>query len=257
MPGSTPNLLVRRDIVSNMVRPDEPAAATNAAAITEILRERLLSGEIRSGEHLHQVPLAEMLGVSRTPLREALANLARDRLLEFEPHRGYTVRRFQLQDVQQAFAVRERLEALACGLCAQAGLPPAVLEALASCVAAGDAVLAKRRLDPDDLPVYRAMNVNFHETILEQSGNRWALDFVRQTHNVPMASDRVFVWEDYEVIRRSHDDHHRILHALRSRDVARAEALMREHIFFAGQVLAQAAERLSPNVDGVEFGRSL
>lgn len=240
--------------MSNPNKPDEITAATNADTITKLLRERLLSGEIMPGEHLQQVPLAEMLGVSRTPLREALANLARDRLLEFEPHRGYTVRRFQLQDVQQAFAVRERLEALACGLCAQAGLPQVALDTLESCLATGDAVLASGVLDPADLPTYRAMNVAFHETILQHSGNRWALDFVRQTHNVPMASDRVFVWEDCEIIRRSHDDHHRILCALKARDVVRSEALMREHIFFAGQVLTLAVERLSPGKAGIGLG---
>jgi GntR family transcriptional regulator of vanillate catabolism len=90
------------------------------------------------------------------------------------------------------------------------------------------------------------MNVAFHETILEQSGNRWVVDLVRQTHNVPLASDRVFVWEDYQTIRRSHDDHHRILEAITARDASRAEALMREHIFFAGQVLRRAAEQ-TPN----------
>jgi GntR family transcriptional regulator of vanillate catabolism len=215
--------------------------ATSADALTAMLRERLLSGEIAPGERLQQIPLAESLGVSRTPLREALANLARERLLEYEPNRGYTVRTFHLEDVQQAFAVRERLEALACGLCARRGLPSGILQRLADCVAAGDAVLAKGRLDPDDLPAYRAMNVTFHETILEQSGNRWVLDFVRQTHNVPLASDRVFVWEDYSIIHRSHDDHHRILDALTMQDAARAEAVMREHIFFAGQVLQRAA----------------
>jgi len=54
--------------------------------------------------------------------------------------------------------------------------------------------------------------------------------------------DRVFVWEDYPTIRRSHDDHHRNLAAIAGRDPARAERLMREHIFFAGQVLRRAAE---------------
>ncbi|MCA0422163.1 MAG: FCD domain-containing protein [Proteobacteria bacterium] len=98
-------------------------------------------------------------------------------------------------------------------------------------------MLAKEQLDPADLAPYRMMNVEFHETIIAHSGNPFVGEFVRQCHNVPLASDRVFVWKDFRVIARSHDDHHRILHALEARDSERAEALMREHICFAGIVL--------------------
>ena len=218
------------------------ARPTSAGEVAELLRERILSGEIAPGERLQQVPLSEELGVSRTPLREALALLARDGLLDYAPNRGYAVRAFRLSDVEQAFEARGRLESLAARLCAQNGMPEAVLERLRECVAGGDRILAKGILDPDDLPAYRAINVCFHETILETAGNRWVIDFVRQCHNVPLASDRVFIWQDYDLIKRSHDDHHRILWALAARDPERADYLMREHIFFAGDTLRRAVE---------------
>jgi GntR family transcriptional regulator of vanillate catabolism len=218
---------------------------TSAAQLAAQLRERILSGEIAPGARLQQEPLAETLGVSRTPLREALADLARGGLLDYAPNRGYTVRTFRLADVQQAFEVRERLEALACGLCARRGLDAPVRDRLAGCLADGDRILARGVLDPADLPDYRAMNVAFHETILAASGNALAFDLVRQIHNVPLASDRVFVWEDHAVIRRSHDDHHRILDAIAARNAERAEYLMREHIFYAAQVLRETARRQS------------
>lgn len=215
---------------------------TSAGEVAQLLRERIMSGEIPPGERLQQVPLSEELGVSRTPLREALALLARDGLLDYEPNRGYAVRAFRLSDVEQAFEARGRLESLAARLCAQQGVSAAVLERLRECVAGGDRILAKGVLDPDDLPPYRAINVCFHETILETAGNRWVIDFVRQCHNVPLASDRVFIWQDYDLIKRSHDDHHRILWAIEARDAERADHLMREHIFFAGHTLRQAVE---------------
>ena len=141
--------------------------------------------------------------------------------------------------------MRERLEALACGLCARRGLDAAVHDRLAASLADGDRILARGVLDPADLPDYRAMNVVFHETILAASGNTLAFDLVRQIHNVPLASDCVFVWEDHVAIRRSHDDHHRILAAIVARNAERAEYLMREHIFYAAQVLREAARRQS------------
>lgn len=212
---------------------------TDAEEAARLLRERILSGELAPGARLQQIPLSEEMGVSRTPLREALARLARDGLLLYEPNRGYAVRAFGWDDIAQAYDVRARLEAFACHLCARQGLPPEAVATLRDCLERGDAILAAGRLVPGDLPPYRAMNVLFHETILDACGNRWVGDFVRQTQDVPLASDRVFVWESYDVIKRSHDDHHRIVRAIGDRDVQRAEALMREHVVNAGEVLGR------------------
>lgn len=220
----------------------EIKSTTTAADIAAHLRERILAGEFAPGTRMHQVQLSETLGISRTPIREALGQLANQGLLVYEPNRGYAVRAFSMAEIDAAFEVRARLEALACGLCARHGLEAPVIARLKDCLAQGDRILAKGRLDPEDLAPYRAMNVEFHETILTKSGNAFLSDFVRQCHNVPLASDRVFVWEDYGVIARSHDDHHRILHAIETRDAERAEALMREHVRFAGFVLMRMLE---------------
>ena len=217
---------------------------TDATEATALLRERLLNGEFAPGMRLQQIPLSASLGISRTPLREALLTLAREGLLSYEPNRGYAVRHFGSRDIEQAYEVRAQLEAFACHLCARQGLAEPAQQVLAGCLAQGDAILRAGRLRPGDLPEYRAMNVTFHETILEGAHNRFVSDFVRQTQNVPFASDRVFVWEDHAVISRSHDDHHRIFHAIGEKDAARAEALMREHVVNAGRILLRSmAER--------------
>lgn len=212
-------------------------STTTAADVVAHLREQILAGEFAPGARMHQEQLSERLGISRTPIREALAQLASQGLLIYEPNRGYAVRAFSMVEIDAAFEVRARLEALACGLCARRGLAGETIQRLRDCLALGDAILSKGRLAPDDLAPYRAMNVEFHETLLRESGNVFVGDFVRQCHNVPLASDRVFVWEDYGIINRSHDDHHRILHAIDMRDAVRAESLMREHVRFAGFVL--------------------
>ncbi len=211
--------------------------ATTATEIIAALREGILAGEFAPGTRMHQVQLSETLGFSRTPLREALAHLANQGLLVYEPNRGYTVRAFSAAEIGATFEVRARLEALACGICARAGLDKQTLAALWHCVERGDKILSTGSLAPEDLAPYRQMNVELHETILAHSGNALLTDFVRQCHNVPLASDRVFVWEDYAVIARSHDDHRRLVAALEARDQERAEYLMREHITFAGHVL--------------------
>lgn len=214
-------------------------SATNAEEVASLLRERIMSGDLAPGEKLQQVPLSESLGVSRTPLREALARLARDGLLGYEPNRGYVVRTFNWKDIENAYAVRARLEGFACHVCARDGVAAEILDKLRDCVRRGDEILTGGQLLAKDLPPYRAMNVEFHEAILAAAGNNWISDFVRQTQNVPLASDRLFVWEDYDIIKRSHDDHHRLAKAIANRDAERAEALMREHVINAGEVLSR------------------
>ncbi len=77
------------------------------------------------------------------------------------------------------------------------------------------------------------MNVDFHTTVMQLSGNPWLATFVQRLHDVPAASDRVIMWRDFRVIERSHDDHRRIATALSKAQGERAAAIMREHITFA------------------------
>lgn len=212
------------------------ALQTRAQNVTDILRERILDGQITPASHLYEVQLAQDLNVSRTPIRAALNALAKEGLLEYLPNRGYAVRSFEPKDLVDAYEARAALESLACRLVAADGLNEAALANLRDCVARGDRVLAKGRLEPGDLADYRAMNVEFHETIMENCGNRWVLDLVHRSYRIPYVSDRAILWSDYSIQMRTHDDHHRILRAIESRQAWRAEALMREHIYFAGEV---------------------
>ncbi|SEP50214.1 GntR family transcriptional regulator, vanillate catabolism transcriptional regulator [Methylobacterium sp. ap11] len=219
---------------------------TRSQDVTETLRGWILDGTLPAGERLEEVPLAERLGVSRTPLRGALTLLATERLLDYQPKRGYVVRRFGAEDVFAAYEVRASIEGLACRLAAANGVPDAVAEILRACLEEGDRILAGSALTPGDLQPYQAMNERFHDAIISLSRNPWVERFVRQTHSIPFVSGRVILWHDYGVIRRSHDDHHRILAALLARDPARAEDLMREHVYFAGLFLRDNFDRVQP-----------
>lgn len=227
-----------------MTDQDVPATTSSQTAARE-LRERILEGVFPPGSTLRQDALAQALGISRTPLRTALAELARDGLVTYEANRGYAVRAFDLGDIRSAFQVRAMLEGLGCRLAVDAGIGTDALDRLDDCVARGDAILAKGWLDPADLGAYRRMNVEFHETILTASRNPWIPDFVARTHNVPLASDRVILWEDFDIIHRSHDDHHRLVRALRAGDGRRAEHLMWEHVVNAGEVMVN---RIAPGL---------
>ncbi|KAA0014591.1 GntR family transcriptional regulator [Billgrantia pellis] len=217
-------------------------STTSTVEVTTVLREHIMSGQIHPGEKLQQQRLAQALGVSRTPLRTALANLAQEGLLQYEPNRGYTVRAFKRKDIIDGFAARAVLEGLAAATVARQGMSDDALQDLASLLTIGDTALAKGRLDPDDLDDYRTMNVNFHQRIIEEARNSWVEELVRHTQLIPFASNRMIVWQDYSIMVRSHDDHHRLVDAISRRDVARADYLLREHINFAGDYVAKCIE---------------
>lgn len=217
-------------------------ALTSTEEVASLLREQVMSGLFRPGERLQQERLARTFGVSRTPLRTALSNLATEGLLQYEANRGYTVRAFDRKDIVDGYAARSVLEGLAVATVARQGLPDAEVEDLVALLSIGDRALAKGELDPKDLDAYRSMNVEFHDRIILLAENRWITELVRQTQLIPFASNRMIVWQDFDIMLRTHDDHHRLVDAIVKRDPARADALLREHITFAGEYLARCIE---------------
>lgn len=215
---------------------------TSTEEVTTLLREHVMSGQIQPGERLQQERLARTFGVSRTPMRTALSNLATEGLLQYEPNRGYTVRAFQRKDIVDGYAARSVLEGLAAATVARQGLPDHVLEELDQLLGIGDLALAKGKLDPVDLDAYRSMNVEFHDRLILEAKNEWIVELVRQTQLIPFASNRMIVWQDFDIMLRSHDDHRRLVDAIAKRDPTRAESLLREHITFAGEYLAKCIE---------------
>lgn len=221
------------------------ALDTLSQSVTEKLRDWVLQGILKPGERLEEIPLAGTLGVSRTPVRAALATLGNEGLLEHQPNRGYTVRVYKLEEIIDAYEVRAVLEGLACRKAAQRGLSTDAVNELRQSLAAGDAILACKTLRPEDHAPYQQVNIAIHNTILNAAGNSWVTRFAAQAQTTPFASDRIMLWDDYEIIYRSHGDHHRIVNALITGDAARAESLMREHVYYAGIILMNNYERLS------------
>lgn len=206
------------------------ALRPRAITVADTLRERMLDGALRDGEKLNETRLAEALGVSRTPLRAALHALAAEGLLEYVPNRGFTVRDFSAELIDEAFEIRAALEGLACRFATRRSLNPAARLALENALAEGEAIVATGRCGPAELERYRAANMAFHETLLHAAQNRQLADTLRLVLNRPGASLRRIVAFTPEQIRRRVDDHRRILDAILAPDPWRAELLMREHV---------------------------
>jgi len=220
---------------------------TLAQDVTDSLRDAILHGQFKPGTRIEEIPLAEQMGVSRTPVRAALGTLVNEGLIDHQPKRGYVIRAFAIDDIVAAYEVRSVLEGLACRSAADKGLSASQAQRLQTSLAQGDRILSTGILNPEDHAPYQKINVDIHETLLEASGNAWVSRFAVQAHNIPFASDRIILWDDHAVILRSHGDHHRIVEAIQTRDCTRAEQLMREHVFYAGIILKKNYERLIDN----------
>jgi len=210
--------------------PNIPPLLPRALRVADTLREKMLDGALADGEKINEARLAAELGVSRTPLRTALHALAAEGLLDYAPNRGFTVRDFSAELIDEAFEIRAALEGLACRFAARHGLSPDARRAAEAALAEGEAVVETNRCGADELQRYRAANVAFHETILAAAGNRQLADTLRLVLNRPGPSLRRIVAFTPIDIRRRVDDHRRILEAITTGDPWRAELLMREHV---------------------------
>src|SRR5262245_38413223 len=128
---------------------------TRSQGVTETVHDWILTGAVSAGERLEEIPLAGRLGVSRTPVRAALVALGKEGLVDYQPTRGYVVRRFEVEEIFAAYEARAALEGLGCRLAAENGVPEDVGAKLQSCLAEGDQILGKGRLAPDDFQPYQ------------------------------------------------------------------------------------------------------
>lgn len=204
--------------------PDVADAGKAAEVTYATIRRQILSGERASGEWLREGDLAAAIGVSRTPVREALRRLAAEGLVRHEPNRGVQVEDWGVGDLDEIFSLRSQLEPWGCGLAAATGL--ADLDTLG---ALADRMDEEARRHPPDLDAITELNNEFHRTVLEASGNGRLVALVSSVVEVPLVW-RTFSHYSPEAMRRSLAHHHEIVQALAARDAEWAESVMRSHV---------------------------
>jgi len=244
-------------LISPFVSNDQSALESRVVpkqeSVAAQLRDRILSGRYPAGHHLMEVPIALELGMSRTPVRDALTLLSQEGLLEPGPKRGFKVRTFTLEEILHAYDVRATLEGMACRLAAEIGINQAVIETIARCLDAGDRMLAEGPFTENQHRPWLEMNNLFHTTIVDAAANPLLCGFVEQCQKVPLASARHVHWyrvdlDNFDLARRAHQDHHEVFDAVCKRQGTRAEARMREHIYFSRQLVATQFEKVGPSI---------
>jgi GntR family transcriptional regulator, vanillate catabolism transcriptional regulator len=217
----------------NDVDGGDPAATSQTTRALLSLRELLLSGEFPSGTRMSELPLVERLGVSRTPLRLALATLEHEGLLEMLSGGGYAVREFTRDDVHDAIELRGVLEGTAARFAAERGATPEQLTEMKELSAQMEGTV--HRDDEDSFWRYVELNARFHALLLEAAASPVLARELERIVSLPFASPSAFVRgqaelpESRAILVIAQDHHRALIEAIEGREAARAEALAREH----------------------------
>ena len=233
------------DDLSNQL-PSHLIPGTAVARAYQHVRDGIVAGQYTWGDKLGEAGLASELGVSRTPVREALRNLAAEGYIEVRPNAGAVVRRWDPEEVTSSFEIRADIEGNAASRCAQRIQPEELRELVELC----------DRMETTDDPGERSrLNRALHLRILRISGIAHAEKTVMQLTDLALLT-MTYQQFSAEDTQRSDSDHRLLLRAFRLADGALAQAVMRVHILAAAAVLAEGRRGYrSAGVSRDEFDR--
>jgi len=190
----------------------------------KILFENILSGRITQDTPLSERKLSDELGIGRTPIREALHHLARDRVVEMVPAKGTFVRRISLKEIHDIFEVRCSLESMAAFLAAIHGPSPELSE-YGSIFR--EMITAFDNKDPNEMS---NVGENFHREVIRTADNEMLLsitDSLRIQFQIAFNLPRHY---DTSWVKQSVIEHLGILESIENRDDTLAQKLMHEHL---------------------------
>jgi DNA-binding GntR family transcriptional regulator len=203
---------------------------TIASMTVEALRERILRGDYPEGEPLRQDALADDLGVSRIPVREALRQLEAEGLVTFSPHRGAVVSSLSLDEIDELFQLRSEIE---CELLCRA-IPRMTAEQLDRAIDVLDEF--EDALRAGEATRWGPLNWHFHAALYAPANRNLTMGVLQKLHQ---HSDRYFRMQVLLAHGgdRANSEHRAIATAVQSQDAALAAQLMRTHILGAGASL--------------------
>ncbi|MEV0354858.1 GntR family transcriptional regulator [Nocardia sp. NPDC050697] len=206
---------------SDAAADDGPEVGRAAGRVVDEIERLIVSGELLPGQPIRQVLMAERLGVSRLPIREALRHLTAEGLVEHEHNVGYTVARLRQSDFDQIYLMRAALEPAVLR-----SLPPFPPAAVAAVTRLGDLVTAAA--EQGDVLGMRLHNHTFHFAIFERSPLNLVVAEVRRLWTLAMPYHAAYLY-DPAARARVVAEHDQMIDALTRNDNERLVTLMDEH----------------------------
>ena len=208
--------------------------------VYEELKREILVGEIAPGTRMMEIELADEMGVSRTPVREAIRKLEKEGLVTIEPRKGAYASDVSIKDMVDVLEVREDLEAMAAAMAAQKvnedekkALREATLEYK-------EAVESERTED-----IIRC-DEKFHQLIVNCSGNKTLVQLFSQVQELALRF-RYLYYDDFSRYERMPMEHREIEEAILSGDYEKARVAAGEHVKKLKQFVIDEGEKIIQN----------
>ena len=201
----------------------------------EQLRRMIVSGELSAGTRLQEKPFADRLGVSRTPVREAIARLVSEGLVTRALGGVPVVNKISISEIIEILHVRRLLE---CETARQAASVHVPVEAILSLRARTEQLLQRGR---SSISEHADLDEEFHITIARIAGSKLLADLVQNLKQKTRIFDKGFIPDRFEP---GLNEHIEILDAILARDPARAEAGMRRHLDNVRESILASIHRL-------------
>lgn len=224
--------------------PPDPVKGSDTTSLRETatskaysaIRSQVLNGQLRPGVHLKEEDLASDIGVSRTPVRQALMRLAAEGMVQHMPNQGVTVRIWPHEEVVEIFKLRAMLERHGCELAAEriADKELALLRHLNQ-----QMVGFAESDDSNRVACISEANMAFHKVIHRAARSEKLSEILSTLIDVPLVSRTFRTYSPYQ-IRRSIDHHNEIIEALAAHEPEWAGAIMHAHIMSAKKTFADS-----------------
>ena len=194
--------------------------------VYRILKARIIKGDLTQGGKLFEAKIAEQLGVSRTPVREAIKGLAAEGLVKMTPNQGVVVINVSIEDLQEVLQIRRVLEGLAASIAAEK-ISQEEITKLEEIIKKMSMIISKPK---PDVVAYSELNAEFHNLILIACGNKRLMkicnDLSSSDHRFRIRSLR----NNPGRLKYSLKEHQDIVDALKKKDTEQADRLSRIHI---------------------------
>jgi DNA-binding GntR family transcriptional regulator len=212
---------------------------TVTSSVVDILREKIISHEIKSGQPLRQDALAAQLNVSRIPIREALLQLEAEGLVQFAPHKGAVATQVSAGEVDELFSLRSILET---------DLLVRALRKITDSELKNSKLILEdfdELLKPGaDMHAWGALNWKFHKSLYAPAGRKRTLNIVGQLHTNCDRYLRMQILLDADY-SRAEDEHHELLNLCEKRDIRAARKCLKDHILTTGQKLIKTIKSVT------------
>jgi len=204
--------------------------------VFESLKHSIVRGKISSGEWLVESHIAETLGISRTPVREAIHKLEREGLIERQPRGGFTVLGLKRDDIEETFGIRSVLEGYAARL-ATVRHEAQELEKLENKIDEFQNALDRKKMN-----LLPAINTEFHDLLYSLSKSPKLINMINGLRD-QIYRYRQMILKEKKFASTSNLDHKKMLKYIRKRDAEGAERLVRDHILRGQEMVLKEYDR--------------